>query len=155
MGCAKMPNSAHSLGQTHFAFYWDVLMLSEANWSSEICKNCRFFGRRETSSRHFDSRFGHVNSSATIRRGVHRFTVSKLHGSSFNHSPPLHCLLNKRSGAETSQQDCKARQCNCLNPFHHKMAGLASHRRLKNTFGCKLLTKRGFYLKMTRTYIVI
>ena len=49
-----------------FAFYWDILMLSEANWSREICKNCRFFGRWKTSGGHFDSRLGHVNSSAPI-----------------------------------------------------------------------------------------
>ena len=67
--------------------------------------------------------------------------------SSFNHSPPLHWLLNKRSGAATSRRDCKAWPCNCLDHFHHKMAGLASHRRLKNIFGCKLSMKRGFYLK--------
>ena len=109
----------------YFAFYWDILMLSEALQT------------------------GHVNSSVPIRRGVTCFTVSKLQrGSySFNHSPPLHCLLNKCSGAETSQRDCKAWPCNCLDHFHHKMAGLASHRRFKNIFGCKLLMKRGFYLK--------
>ena len=133
----------------YFAFYWDILMLSEANWSREICKNCRFFGRWKTSGGHFDSRLGHVNSSAPTRRGVDCFTVSKLQraSSSFNHSPPLHCLLNKRSGAATSRRDGKAWPCNRLDHFHHKMAGLASHRRLKNIFGCKLLLKRGFYLK--------
>ena len=56
-------------------------------------------------------------------------------------------FLNKRSGAETSRRDCKAWPCYCLDHFHHKMAGLASHRRFKNIFGCKLLMKRGFYLK--------
>ena len=124
-------------------------MLREANWSSEICKNCRFFGRWKTSGGHFDSRLGHVNSSAPIRRGVDCFMVSKLQraSSSFNHSPPLHCLLNKCSGAATSRRDCKAWPCNCLDHFHRKMAGLASHRRFKNIFGCKLLMKRGFYLK--------
>ena len=83
------------------------------------------------------------------RRGVDCFTVSKLQcaSSSFNHSPPLHSLLNKRSGAATSQRDCKAWPCNCLDHFHHKMAGLASHRCLKNIFGCNLLMKRGLYLK--------
>ena len=132
----------------YFAFYWDILMLREANWGREICKNCRFFGHWKTSGGHFDSWLGHVNSSAPIRRGVDCFTVSKLqHGSSFNHSPPLYCLLNKRSGAETSWRDCKAWPCNCLDHFHHKMAGLASHCRLKNIFGCKLLMKHGFYLK--------
>ena len=133
----------------YFAFYWDILMLREANWSREICKNCRFFGHWKTSGGHFDSWLGHVNSSAPIRQGVDCFTVSKLQrgSSSFNHSPPLHCLLNKRSGLETAQQDCKAWPCNFLDHFHHKMAGLASHRRLKNMFGCKLLMKRGFYLK--------
>ena len=109
----------------YFAFYWDILMLSEANWSREICKNFRFFGRWRASAGHFDSRLGHVNSSAPIRRGVACFTVSKLQrwSSSFNHSPPLHCLLNKRSGAETAQRDCKAWPCNSLDHFHHKMAG--------------------------------
>ena len=111
---------------TYFAFYWDILMLSEANWSWEICKNCWFFGHWKTSGGHFDSRLGHVNSSEPIRRGVDCFMVSKLqHGSSsFNHSPPLDCLLNKRSGAETSQRDCNAWPCNYLDHFHHKMAGL-------------------------------
>ena len=118
----------------YFAFYWDILMLREANWSREICKNCRFFGRWKTSGGHFDSRLGHVNSSASIRRGADCFTVSKLQraSSSFNHSPPLHCLLNKRSGAATSRRDCKAWPCNCLDHFHHKMAGLASYHRFKN-----------------------
>ena len=125
----------------YFAFYWDILMLREANWSREICKNCRFFGRWKTSGGHFDSRLGHVNSSASIRGGADCFTVSKLQcaSSSFNHSPPLHCLLNKRSGAATSQRDCKAWPCNCLDHFHHKMAGLASYHHFKNIFGCKLL----------------
>ena len=133
----------------YIAFYWDILMLREANWSREICKNCRFFGRWKTFGRHFDSRLGHVNSSAPIRQGVDCFMVSKLQcaSSSFNHSPPLHCLLNTHSGAATPRRDCKAWPCNCLDHFHHKMAGLASHRRLKNIFGCKLLMKRGFYLK--------
>ena len=62
---------------------------------------------------------------------------------------PLHFIasLNKRSGAATSRRDCKAWPCNCLDHFHHKMAGLASHRHFKNIFGCNLLMKRGFYLK--------
>ena len=133
----------------YFAFYWHILMLREANWSRENCKNCRFFGRWKTSGGHFASRLGHVNSSAPIRQAVDCFTVSKLQraSSSFNHSPPLHCLLNKRSGAATSRRDCKAWPCNSLDHFHHKMAGLASHRRLKNIFGCNLLMKRAFYLK--------
>ena len=78
----------------YFAFCWDILMLRVANWSRAICKNCRFFGRWKTSGGHFDSRLRHVNSSAPIRRGVDCFTVSKLQrtSSSFNHSPPLHCL---------------------------------------------------------------
>ena len=49
----------------YFAFYWDVLMLSEANWSREICKNCRFFGRWKTSGGHFASRLGHVEQLCT------------------------------------------------------------------------------------------
>ena len=85
----------------YFAFYWDILMLREANWSREICKNCRFFGRWKTTGGHFDSRLGHVNSSAPIRRGVDCFTVSKLQctSSSFNHCPPIHCLLTLNSTA--------------------------------------------------------
>ena len=137
-------------GQEYFAFYWDILMLRQANWSRGICKNCWFFGRWKTSGGHFDSQLGHVNSSAPIRRGVDCFTVSKLQrgSSSFNHSPRLLiATLNKCSGVGTSQRDCKAWPCNCLDHFHHKMADLASHRRLKNIFGCKLLMKRGFYLK--------
>ena len=79
----------------YFAFYWDILMLREANWSRAICKNCRFFGRWKTSGGHFDSRLGHVNSSASIRRGVDCFTVSKLQrgSSSFNCSVRLADLI--------------------------------------------------------------
>ena len=78
----------------YFAFYWDILMLSKGNWSLEICKNCRFFGRWKTFGRHFDSRLGHLNSSAPIRRDVDCFTVSMLQrGSSFNH--PLQFIASQ------------------------------------------------------------
>ena len=33
---------------TYFVFYWDILMLGEANWRREICKNCRFYVRWKT-----------------------------------------------------------------------------------------------------------
>ena len=113
--------------------------------------------RWKTFGGHFASWLGHVNSSAPIMRGVDCFIVSKLQceSPSFNDSPPLHCLLNKHSGVETSQWDCRAWPCNCLDHFHDKMAGMASHRRLKNIFGSKSLMKRGFYLKSAWTYIVI
>ena len=56
------------------------------------------------------------------------FAVSKLQHEFFsiNDSPPLHCLLNKLNGAETSQWDCRAWLCNCLDHFHDTMADLAS-----------------------------
>ena len=133
----------------YFAFYWDIVMLSEANWSREICKNCRFFGRWKTSVGHFDSRLGHVNSSAPIRQGVAVSRSQSYNADLLLSITPLQFIafLNKRSGAETSRRDCKAWPCNCLDHFHHKMAGLASHRCFKNIFCCKLLMKRGFYLK--------
>ena len=47
------------------------------------------------------------------RHCVDCFIVSKLQcgSSSFDQYPPLNCLLNKHSGAWTSQRDCKAWPC--------------------------------------------
>ena len=99
-----MHNTRHCHCYRWNPYIFCILLRHTANWSNEICKICRFFGRWKTSGGHFDSRLGHVNSSAPIRRGVDCFTVSKLQraSSSFNHSPPLHCLLNKDEAFHTA-----------------------------------------------------
>ena len=79
-------------------FYWCSEKQTE---EGKFAKICCIYVCWKTLGWHFDSRLGHVNSSATIIWGVDCFTVAKLQreSSSFNDSPPLHCLLNKRSGA--------------------------------------------------------
>ena len=86
----------------YFVFYWDILMLGEANLSRKICKNCWIFSRWKTSGGHFDSELGHMNSFA---RGADCFTTTKL----------------QRGSAEPSQWDCRAWTCTCLD---HKITAV-------------------------------
>ena len=65
----------------------------------------------------------------------------------FQSLPSTSLPIKQTQWCATSRRDCKAWPCNCLDHFHHKMAGLASYHRFKNIFGCKLLMKSGFYLK--------